>query len=197
MWTKQLIKIWPFLGYHFRAHFKYFMCTKGIVLKKKELLKIYSPSRNPRCKWVCFSLLDLEKCSIPSLAHHWILCSEWVPSEWESRSQKRWFKVKMREWWICSLQTCSFCLLKILADGLEWCGLVVDYCDVFISCLDSHSDGTHSLQSIHWWASDAMTHFYKSDEETNSSKSSISQRWVIFFLANFYFWGTIPLVHTK
>ncbi len=23
----------------------------------------------------------------------------------------------------------------------------VDYCDVFISCLDSHSDGTHSLQS--------------------------------------------------
>ncbi len=30
---------------------------------------------------------------------------------------------------------------------------------------DSHSDGTHSLQSIHWWASDAMQHFSKSDEE--------------------------------
>ncbi len=30
------------------------------------------------------------------------------------------------------------------------CGLLVDYCDVFISCLDSHSDGTHSLQRIHW-----------------------------------------------
>uniref|UniRef100_A0A8C2B6F3 Glutamate receptor interacting protein 2a n=1 Tax=Cyprinus carpio TaxID=7962 RepID=A0A8C2B6F3_CYPCA len=27
----------------------------------------------------------------------------------------------------------------------------VDYCDVFISCLDSHSDGTHSQQRIHWW----------------------------------------------
>ncbi len=26
-------------------------------------------------------------------------------------------------------------------------------CDVFISCLDSHSDGTHSLQ---WWASDVQ-----------------------------------------
>ncbi len=38
----------------------------------------------------------------------------------------------------------------MLTDGLEWCGLLVDYCDVFISCLDSHSDGTHSLQSIHW-----------------------------------------------
>ncbi len=28
--------------------------------------------------------------------------------------------------------------------------------NVFISCLDSHSDGTHSLQRIHWWGSDAM-----------------------------------------
>ncbi len=48
----------------------------------------------------------------------------------------------------------------MLTDGLEWCGLLVDYCDVFISCLDSHSDGTHSLQSIHCWASDAMLHFW-------------------------------------
>ncbi len=28
---------------------------------------------------------DLEKCSIASLSHQWILCSEWVPSEWESK----------------------------------------------------------------------------------------------------------------
>ncbi len=54
-------------------------------------------------------------------------------------------------WWICFLQTHSFSLHKILTDGLE--------CDVFISCLDSHSDGTHSLQSIHRWASDVMQHF--------------------------------------
>ncbi len=47
----------------------------------------------------------------------------------------------------------------MLTDGLEWCGLLVDYCDVFISCLDSHSDGTHSLQRIHWWDSDEMLHF--------------------------------------
>ncbi len=40
-----------------------------------------------------------------------------------------------------------------------FCGL---YCDVFISCLDSHSDGTHSLQRIHWWVSDGMLHFSKS-----------------------------------
>uniref|UniRef100_A0A673L586 Neutral alpha-glucosidase AB-like n=1 Tax=Sinocyclocheilus rhinocerous TaxID=307959 RepID=A0A673L586_9TELE len=30
---------------------------------------------------------------------------------------------------------------------MDWSG--VDYCDVFISCLDSHSDGIHSLRSIH------------------------------------------------
>ncbi len=47
-------------------------------------------------------------------------------------------------------------------DGLEWCGLLMDYCDIFISCFDSHSDGTHSLQMIHWWASDGMLHFSKS-----------------------------------
>ncbi len=72
-------------------------------------------------------------------------------------------------WWICFLQTRSFCLLKMLTDGLEWCGLLVDYCDVFISCLDSHSDGIHSLQRIHCWDTDAVLHFSKSDEETNSS----------------------------
>ncbi len=51
--------------------------------------------------------------------------------------------------------TNRFSLHNILIDEL-------DYCDVFISCLDSHSDGTHSLQMIHWWASDAMLHFPKS-----------------------------------
>ncbi len=30
-----------------------------------------------------------------------------------------------------------------------------------ISCLDSHSDGTHSPQSIHCWANDATLHFSK------------------------------------
>ncbi len=35
------------------------------------------------------SSLDLKKCSIPSLAHQWILCNEWVPSEWESKQLKQ------------------------------------------------------------------------------------------------------------
>ncbi len=32
-----------------------------------------------------FTWTDLEKFSITSLAHQWILCSEWVPSELESK----------------------------------------------------------------------------------------------------------------
>ncbi len=84
-------------------------------------------------------------------------------------------------------------LLKTLTDGLEWCGLLVDYCDVFISCLDSHSDGTHSLQSIHCWDTDAVTHFSKSDEETNSSSSWMDWGWVYFQLIFIFGW-TIPLM---
>ncbi len=54
--------------------------------KNENLLKVFSPSGNPRCRWVCFFIrTDLEKCSITSLAHQWILWSEWVPSEWESK----------------------------------------------------------------------------------------------------------------
>ncbi len=47
------------------------------------------------------------------------------------------------------LQTHSFSLHKTLFDGLASCGLRMDYCDVLISCLDSPSNGTHSLQRIH------------------------------------------------
>ncbi len=45
---------------------------------------------------------------------------------------------------------------SVLTGGMESCGLLVDYFDVFISSiLNSYSDGTHSLQKIHGWASDA------------------------------------------
>ncbi len=71
-------------------------------------------------------------------------------------------KLKIPWWCICFLQTNSFSLHKMLTEGLEWCGLLVYYCDVFISCLDSHSDGTHSLQKIHCRASDVMLNFSKS-----------------------------------
>ncbi len=42
-----------------------------------------------------------------------------------------------------------------LTNTMDWGG--VDYLWIIvIVCLDSHSDGTHSLQRILWWASDAF-----------------------------------------
>ncbi len=63
-----------------------------------------------------------------------------------------------------------------------WTGVV--WIIVMFYQLDSHSDGTHSLQNIHCWDTDGMTHFYKFDEETNSS----SMAWgCSTFSANFHF----------
>ncbi len=32
---------------------------------------------------------DLEKCSIASVSRQWVPCSEWVPSEWESKQLRK------------------------------------------------------------------------------------------------------------
>jgi len=70
----------------------------------------------------------------------------------------------------------QFLLQTTLIDELESCGLLEEYCDVFISHLDSHSDGTHSLQMIHWWASDLLLNFSK----------SVQIFWKIQFLGELY-----------
>ncbi len=47
---------------------------------------MYSRTGHPRCRWVCFFIgTDLEIFIITSLAHQWIICSEWVPSVWKSK----------------------------------------------------------------------------------------------------------------
>ncbi len=61
------------------------MFIEGIVQPKvKKLLNINYPQAiqdvDDFSAWT-----DLEKFSITSLAHQWILCSEWVPSEWETK----------------------------------------------------------------------------------------------------------------
>ncbi len=69
---------------------------------------------------------------------------------------------------------------------VNWWTGVVWIIVMFLS--DSHSDGTHSLQSIHCWDTDAVMHFYKPDEETNSSWSRMTSEWVysqiMFILTN-------------
>ncbi len=42
---------------------------------------------------------------------------------------------------------------------MDWSHM--DYCDVFISYLNSHYHGTHSLQR-EWWVSDVVLNFSKS-----------------------------------
>ncbi len=39
----------------------------------------------------------------------------------------------------------------------------------------SHSDGTHSLQMIHWWASDGMLNFSKSEEPKSATSWMVSR----------------------
>ncbi len=51
-------------------------------------------------------------------------------------------------WWICLLHTRIFLFHKMLIDGLELRGLLVDYGDVFINCLDSYSDILHCRGSM-------------------------------------------------
>ncbi len=73
--------------------FLYPILFKGTVhskIIKKNKKKNDLPSGHLRYRWVCFFIgTHLEKCSITSLAHQWILCSEWVPSEWESKQLKK------------------------------------------------------------------------------------------------------------
>ncbi len=64
----------------------------------------------------------------------------------------------------------------------------VDYCDASISCLDSHSDGTHSVQRIHWWATDAMLHFSKSVLMKKKLIYILDGLMMSKYLANFHFW---------
>ncbi len=75
---------------------------------------------------------------------HYITFSPKDPLQWMGAVRMNYrksyyglvFYSEATSWWICFLQTHSCSLLQMLTDGLEWCGLLVDYCDVFISCLE-------------------------------------------------------------
>ncbi len=76
------------------------------------------------------------------------------------------------------------------------CGLLtllVNYCDVFISCLDSHSDGTHSLQRIHWWANYIKLNFSKSVPMKKKLIYILDCLRVSKIYTTFHFWVTFPL----
>ncbi len=106
------------------------------------MLKMYSPSGHPRRRGVCFFIRkDLEKFNITSLAH-----SPVDPVQWMGAVRMRvqtadknitiihtspsvnvlWNK-KLGQMVELCLKTCSFLLLNMLFDVLEWCGLLVDF----------------------------------------------------------------------
>ncbi len=51
-------------------------------------------------------------------------------------------------------------LFKFSLDVNWWTGVTL-WIIVFLTAVWTHSDGTHSLQRIHWWASDVMLDFSK------------------------------------
>ncbi len=74
------------------------------------------------------------------------------------------------------------CYLKDWS-GVDYLWFIVMF---LISCLDSHSDGTHSLKRIHWCASDVMLYFYKSvliKKQTHLEVLSVNK-----LSASFHFW---------
>ncbi len=75
----------------------------------------------------------------------------------------------------------------MLIDGLESCELLVDYCDVFISCLDSHTAPIHCSGPI--VNSDGMLHFFKSVPMKKQTHLYLHLSWGwVNFSANFHFW---------
>ncbi len=75
------------------------------------------------------------------------------------------FVLKTSQWWICF----SFCRLQMLTDGLEWCGLLWCFYQLFGLLFWRHPfTAEHPL----------LTHFYKPDEETHSSTSQMIWGWV-------------------
>ncbi len=83
------------------------------------------------------------------------------------------------------------CIQLFTSQGINRCtGVMWITCDVLISCLDSHSDGTHSLKRIHWSASDVMLNFSKSvlmKKLIHILDSQLESEWLILI-----FGWTIP-----
>ncbi len=83
---------------------------------------MYSPSGHQRCRWVHFFIrTDLEKFRITSLAHQWILCSEWVPSEWTMKKNITLIKKIIHEsstLMSCEMKSYTFLTLLPARTGL-------------------------------------------------------------------------------
>ncbi len=91
-------------------------------------------------------------------------------------------------WWIRFLQTFSFWLLKMLTDGLEWCGL---WCFYLFGLLFWRHPFTAEDPLLSKWCNATFLQIC-SDEETNSSTSWMTWGWG--HSGKFILAWTIPLI---
>ncbi len=94
-------------------------------------------------------------------------------------SWMQWFEIKMSYDQFVYFKHTTFWFTKPLMDWSR-----VDYLWIIVRFLSDvcHSDGTHSLQRIHWWGRDLMLNLKK-----NLKNSSTS--WMPWtFSANLHFW---------
>ncbi len=75
-----------------------------------------------------------------------------------------------------NFENTRFCTSQDINCGLDSCGLL--WC--FHQLFQTHFDGTHSMQIIHWWASDAMLNFTKSVLMKKNSISRMACVWKHF-----------------
>ncbi len=139
------------------------VCNKSIIKGSLTLNHHFSMAKipviiNEKVHLLLFSHMKIHWHICLDSSKQWLICAYFSPDSdkmtfhWRNQYyglvvfKPERFQVKniIKHW------KKHFVLLhKMLTDGLELCGLLVDNCDVFISCLVSHSDGTHLLQRIH------------------------------------------------
>ncbi len=150
---------------------------------KRSDLCIKTCSINTASVWNCFGLFSLVNGAW--FVHIFLLIQMSNFFSWESNrtvwidgGRKQWIQVKN-----VFYKHASFCFTKYefmggvvwITSGLLWC---------FIICLDSHTDGTHSL---HWWTSDVMLNFSKIFQWRNKLFLILDGLRVSTFSANFHF----------
>ncbi len=100
----------------------------------------------------------------------------------EDFSQKQWiWNKKLLNWGFISYKYVAFNFT--IYSLMDWS--VVDYLEVLWI---THSDGTHSLQRIHWWASDGMLNYSKSIQIKKQTHLHLEWPEVSKFSANLDFW---------
>ncbi len=81
------------------------------------------------------------------------------------------------------LQTCSFCLLKMLTDGLEWCGLLWCFYQLFGLSFWRHPFTAEDLLVRHWCNATFLQIWWR-----NKLLYIADDLRVGTFLVNFHFW---------